>query len=118
MRKLKTTEVKPLRLKLMKAQKYICPLSLKLLTSTNACLDHSHQSGAVRAVLSRGANGAEGKILNLTKRFGACSNTMESIAFLRRLADYWELHRLPQTEYIHPSFGKPVKRKPRKRKLN
>ena len=113
MQKTTKAQLTEIRKELLLKQHMTCPLSLKRLTASTGCVDHCHKTGAIRSVLARGTNGVEGKISNLLSRWGGCVTTAEKSAFLRRLADYWDLHRIPQTDYIHYSHGKkkPVRRK-------
>ena len=70
-------------------------------------LDHCHDHGYVRGVLCRQCNSVkrgpvilgEGAVLKSAK---ACSRDMTTWEWLRALADYWEKHSEPQTQYIHP----------------
>lgn len=106
--KLKRSEIPQVKAKLMKKQEGVCPLCLrefKDLEPTNIVLDHCHHSGFVRAVLCRNCNGREGEILSRAVR-GSLGG--DYVSWLRRLADYWELHQTPQTNYIHPTFKTPA----------
>lgn len=116
MKLLKVKELKGVREEMLPKQGHRCPLTLKKLTVDTACLDHDHTTGRVRECLARGANGIEGKVFNLLKRWGGCHTHTDMSAFLRRLADYWDKHRLPQNDYIHPSHGKKKRVVRRKKK--
>lgn len=67
MKKLKQSEIKPLREKMLKAQGGQDPITG--LQITDAVLDHDHASGAIRCVLQREVNAFEGKVWNAYKRF-------------------------------------------------
>ncbi|AKA61834.1 exonuclease [Proteus phage vB_PmiP_Pm5460] len=103
--KLKASEVATYKEELMKAQKHKCPLcggSLKAITPINRVLDHDHQTGFCRAVVCRGCNGAEGKILNVISGYGkAGNNRYFQIQWLKKLLAYWEKHQTPQTDRIY-----------------
>ena len=96
--KLKTKEVKALRLDLLKAQGYKCALCSLDLTEEKAVLDHSHKSGAIRAVLHRSCNSLLGKVENNAPRYGV---NLE--AFTQGLGQFLALHSTPQSDLIHPS---------------
>lgn len=124
MRKMKRSEMPAVRLELFKKQNGLCPITqrpLPTLQSTNLCIDHDHDSGAVRAVLAKGVNGLEGKVLKLLTSWGSCRDKHEAIKILRGLADYWELHMTPQTDLIYHLHKTPeqkrlaVNKKARKR---
>lgn len=105
--KVKTSELPKIKKELLEKQRYVCPLTgrdLRSISSTNVVVDHCHSSGFIRAALTRGANGAEGKIKAvLGKYVGITHNdVIQQVKFLRNLADYLILHRVPQTNYIHP----------------
>lgn len=96
--KRQSEEVKPM---LMQQQGFICPackVDLRRLKPRDVCLDHDHRTGVIRGVLCRGCNGAEGKVTNLATRF---KKDLTQLQWLRNLVEYLEVHRAPQTEYIH-----------------
>lgn len=103
--KLKASEVASYKKELLEKQKYKCPLcggSLKAVTAINRVLDHDHTTGYCRAVVCRGCNGAEGKILGVVSGYGkAGNNKYFQIQFLKNLVEYWELHKVPQTDRIY-----------------
>lgn len=96
--KLKSTAVKKTRLELLEAQAYMCAICKLPCTIDQAVLDHDHTGGHIRAVLHRGCNAAEGKILNTLRRCGI-KNPAE---YLISLVQYHELHTTNQTGLIHP----------------
>ncbi len=90
---------------LVRRQHGKCPITgrdLRSMSSYNVVCDHDHQSGIIRAALPRAINGLEGKLLQACIRWAGCKNKGEVIQMLRGVADYMELHRTPQTEWIHP----------------
>lgn len=110
LKKIPRKDMAKVRAELFRKQQGLCPIShrpLPGLMSTNLAIDHDHDTGVVRAVLPKGINGLEGKVKNLLDRWGQCTSVYERIAILRRLADYWELHITPQTEYIYPTHKTP-----------
>lgn len=98
-------EIDAYKKELMEAQGNKCPLcggSLLAIIPKNRVLDHSHRTGYCRAVVCRGCNGAEGKILGLVAGYGKAGDSIYyQIKFLRNLADYWEKHQTPQTDRIY-----------------
>lgn len=104
MRKMKRSEMPAVRNELFKKQHGVCPITgrpLPTLHSHNLCIDHDHETGAVRAVLSKSVNGMEGKVKNVLTRWGQCQTPYDMIKVARGLADYWELHLTPQTDLIY-----------------
>lgn len=99
---------------LVRRQNGKCPITgrdLRAMTSSNVVVDHDHKSGVIRAALPRAINGLEGKLVQQCIRWGGCTNKNEIIIMLRGMADYLELHRVPQTEWIHPEHLSPVEKR-------
>lgn len=111
--KLKPRQVAPLRKEILKQQGGRCALCPdfidKDMSGRNACLDHDHMSGHVRAVLCSNCNGMEGKIWNLLRRMAGIRPGNKSVGYsdavdtAKRLVAYWEKHQEDQTGYIHPT---------------
>lgn len=105
--KLKNTKeaVDAYKKELMAEQGNKCPLcggSLLAVTGVNRVLDHDHDTGYCRAVVCRGCNGAEGKVLSVVSGYGKAGNNKHfQIRFLRNLLAYWEKHLTPQTSVIY-----------------
>lgn len=96
---------------LIKRQLGKCPITgrdLRAMSSTNVVVDHDHQSGVIRAALPRAINGLEGKLLQTCIRWGGCKSKGEVIKMLRGMADYLEYHRIPRTEWLHPTHLTPA----------
>ncbi|AGZ17747.1 endonuclease VII [Vibrio phage phi-A318] len=96
---------------LIRRQNGKCPITgrdLRSMTTTNVVVDHDHKSGVIRAALPRAINGLEGKLTNLCIRWGGCTSKRDIINMLRGMADYLELHQVPQTEWIHPEHLTPA----------
>ncbi len=90
---------------LVRRQHGKCPITgrdLRAMSSSNVVCDHHHGHGGIRAALPRGINGLEGKIKQALMRWGSCKTDSEMVKMLRSLADYMELHRTPQHEWLHP----------------
>jgi hypothetical protein len=109
---LKTSEILPYRdIKLerekrLKRQKGVCPLCGTEILPEEAALDHSYDTGHVRATLHRSCNGAEGQI----KRWaGQRSRGNDPTLFLKNLLKYWEKDY--SKNLIHPTFGKRERKK-------
>lgn len=103
--KLKASEVAEYKKELIEKQGGKCPLcggSLKAIAAVNRVLDHDHKTGFCRAVVCRGCNGAEGKILNVISGYGkAGDNRYFQLKWLKNLVEYWELHKTPQTDKLY-----------------
>ncbi len=97
--KLKTTGVKQTRLQLLEAQGFMCAICGRDCTDEQAVLDHDHTQGHIRAVLHRGCNAVEGKIINALKRYGI----KDVEGYLTGLLKYHERHATNQTGLIHPA---------------
>lgn len=68
MMKLKHSEIKEYREKLLIEQNNCCGLCGEFLSIEEAVLDHNHSTGFIRKVLHRGCNALEGIIVNNMKR--------------------------------------------------
>ena len=81
-------------------------------------LDHDHTTGALRGVLHRSCNGAEGKV-KTKAHLGHKGVKPED--YVIGLGQYLEKHKKPQTQLIHPSHltedEKRIKRNKRARTL-
>lgn len=122
--KLKAKEVPEYKKMLMQLQGNKCPLcggSLLAVTAVNRVLDHDHDTGFCRAVVCRGCNGAEGKILGVISGYGkAGNNRYFQIQWLKNLLAYWTLHQVPQTDklyHLHKSAAELREAKNRKARL-
>lgn len=103
-----------IRDELVRRQNGKCPITkrdLRSMTKANVVVDHDHQSGVIRAALPRAINGLEGKLVQMCIRWGGCKNKGEVIQMLRGMADYLELHRVPQTEWLHPEHLTPAEKR-------
>ena len=94
--RLKTSQLAPVRAKLLEKQKHTCPLcggSMKGGRKKPA-LDHDHTTGYIRDVLCVNCNGIEGKIHNLARRGAGKGKSVQE--YLRNVLEYWERHETPQ----------------------
>ncbi len=101
MRRLKTSEVALYRAKLMLAQGRKCALCGQTMKPADACLDHDHHSGAIRAVLCRNCNRGEGRVRTVAT---ACKRSGTQLEWLKSLVEYLTKHQYPQTQFLHPTF--------------
>lgn len=75
-RRITRGQVRAVSLKILKEQGGVCALTKRPIDTSAArgsassmVLDHDHLTGHIRGVLSRGANGAEGKVYNAVARW-------------------------------------------------
>lgn len=104
--KLKYSEVRPLREKLLTEQANCCALCQQPI-SDDAVLDHDHKTGEIRGVLHRGCNALLGKVEN---------NMPRNQVNLERLAKFAEnlikyLTDDAKSELLHPTYKSPEERK-------
>ena len=100
-RRITHAQIKKVRDVLIAKQGGSCPLcggAFKGNKSKQPALDHCHVKGNVRGVLCIWCNGREGKIFNLART----AHKDDPVGWLRRLADYLELHRVSQHGLRHP----------------
>ena len=107
---MKTTDIKAYREEQLSIDP-ICPLCGKEIQRDEATLDHCHVSGLVRRVLHRSCNSSEGRILHWAKR----SRATDPVDYLERLLRYWKDDYAENP--IHPTHGKPLRRKRKRSKL-
>jgi hypothetical protein len=108
--RIKPSEVKVVREELLDQQNgkcAVCGGAPKI-----PCLDHNHQTGAIRGVLCSGCNAYEGKI-SKWKHFAQVDDLPN---WLRGLATYLETHSTDQTGLLHPTHFTPDEKKARAKK--
>jgi DNA-binding sugar fermentation-stimulating protein len=98
-RRLKFAEVADVREDMLAQQGGKCALCKLACTSSEAVLDHDHDTGAIRGVLHRGCNSLLGKVENNHKRYGVKSLP----AFLGGASAYISSHRENRTGLLHPT---------------
>ncbi len=101
MRRLKTSEVAFVRTKLLVDQGRKCAICGLTMKASDACLDHDHTTGFIRAVLCRNCNRGEGRVrivATMCKRFGS------QLEWLTSLVEYLTKHKEPQTPFLYPTF--------------
>lgn len=103
LKKLKAKDVGSTRLLLLEQQGYRCGICGGECSIEQAVLDHDHKHGHVRAVLHRGCNAVEGKIVNALRRYAI----KDPAAFLLGLVKYHEVHAENRTGLIHPVHKTP-----------
>jgi hypothetical protein len=96
--RLKHSEVKPLREKLLKEQRGCCRLCGQPIVD-DAVLDHDHKTGQLRGVLHRGCNSLLGKIENNMPRSLVDLGRLSAIS--QNLIRY--LTATPVSEFLHPT---------------
>ena len=99
--KLKTTEVKSTRKRLLFEQVGLCALCREPLSEDKAVLDHDHKQGHVRAAIHRDCNIMLGKVENAAVRTGMGYDRM--VKFLQGASAYVIDHAENLTGLIHPS---------------
>ena len=100
MRQLKNQqEANTLKLELLEAQGFTCPITGYRLTMEDAALDHCHKTGQIRGPIFGGAN----RMLRESQwvRFGIRREDIPSV--LRKMADHIER---PQLEILHHTCRK------------
>lgn len=110
--KIRHVDLAKVRLAILKAQGFKCPLCLQPLhessTKKKPTLDHNHTTGYIRGVLCNNCNGKEGKIWNAARI--AAGKGKSTLDWLQRLVFYHDLHLDPQwgshtrRGLIHPTF--------------
>ena len=98
---LKGKDIQPLRDKILKEQKGICPICGKKIKKE--VLDHEHKkklkgTGQIRGVICFGCNLYLGRLENGSARYGIDRSDVPNI--LRRSAEYLEKEQYP---FLHPS---------------
>jgi hypothetical protein len=109
--RIKAKDLPVIKKQLIAKQGGICPLcsgTLYGVSPINVVVDHCHGKGHIRAALHRGCNGVEGKVKSLITSFG---RTPDPRIFLKNLLTYWELHKVPQTEWVHHTFKTPEEKR-------
>lgn len=113
-----TTKVKPgdirgIRERMVRAQRYKCPLCSEHLKQEDAVLDHCHDTGYIRQALHRSCNSAEGRVKEWA---GKRSRGDDPELWLKNLLKYWrkDFSHNP----IHHTHGakKRRRRRPRMKK--
>lgn len=105
--KVSRKDLSAIKKELLLKQKAICPICKKSLIRTpprDRVVDHDHKTGVIRAVLHRGCNGMEGKVLGSVTRWRGEMRYSEIRKTLLALIDFWDKHQIPQTRYLHPSY--------------
>lgn len=106
MRKLKYTEVPPVRARILAQQGGVCALCGD--PPDVPCLDHCHSEGHIRGVLCRGCNALLGKLENNRKRYGL-GNLLRFFKFVNNVSTYLTRHKFG--ELLHPTFKTEAEKK-------
>lgn len=100
--RIKAKDIPAIKAKLLKQQSGRCALCReKPEEPKDICLDHSYQTGFVRAVLCRNCNSIEGRIRHYANR-AKRNSTVE--VWVKRLIQYWEYHSNNPSGIYHPSY--------------
>ncbi len=99
MNRLKVSQIKAHRDKLLEYQYNRCALCGELLLGSSANLDHDHNTGLIRGVIHRDCNTLLGKIENFCNTFGH-ANIKE---FLSRVYQYMTEYN-SGVDIYHPSY--------------
>lgn len=100
--KLKFSEVRPLRDKMLHDNKGICPLCGEKIKGQDAALDHDHKSGHCRNTIHKDCNILLGKIENYINRYGKRfrdGRTLEK--FMSNVAQYMQEDY--SENHLHPT---------------
>lgn len=111
-RRITRGQVRAVSLKILKEQGGVCALTRRPIdtaaargSASSMVLDHDHHTGRIRGVLSRGANGAEGKVYNAVARWaGYGMQDKEGILqFLENMVAYLRKEPYDLLYYTHRS---------------
>ena len=109
-RRITRGQVRAVSLKILKEQGGICAITKRPIdtaaargSASSMVLDHDHLTGRIRGVLSRGANGAEGKVYNAVARWaGYGMQDKEGILqFLENMVAYLRKEPYDLLYYTH-----------------
>lgn len=109
--KLKYSEIKPLRERLLSEQTGCCALCQQPVLD-NAVLDHCHKTGVIRGVLHRGCNALLGKIENNMPRNQVDLDRLST--FAENLIGY--IVTDAKSELLHPTFKTQEEKKLKRKK--
>lgn len=104
MDRLKISEISAAKEVLLEQQDYLCSLcelDLSEVVSRDICLDHSHTTGQIRAVLCRNCNSIEGRIWNFANRAKRDRTIFE---WLIGMMEYIEYHENNLSGVYHPKY--------------
>ena len=111
-RRITRGQVRAVSLKILKEQGGVCAITKRPIdtaaargSASSMVLDHDHLTGRIRGVLSRGANGAEGKVYNAVARWaGYGMQDKEGILqFLENMVAYLRKEPYDLLYYTHHS---------------
>ena len=110
-RKIPRGQLKTFTIQLLKRDQDMCcaickkPIDLKVRgNKSDYVVDHNHETGAIRGILHRSCNSAEGKVLKAAGSWGAKDCSIgASIAWLKAMLEYHEHHEANPSPYIYPA---------------
>ena len=112
-RRIKTTEVRPVREGLYLAQAGRCRLCQDHIVKGEDVLDHDHGTGAIRGVLHRSCNALLGKVENNYRRHGV----KNLAAWAHGVTPYLQHHAINRTGLLHPTHKTEDEKRLRRNKL-
>lgn len=89
---------------------WLCEIDLRTVVP---CLDHDHETGAIRGVLCQNCNGIEGKIHNLARR---AKRDKTKYDFVNKILSYWNHFSACKRIEIHPTHKTPDEKRLRRNK--
>lgn len=109
MEQLKTSQIAPVRAKMLAEQGGKCALCQQACLPAQAVLDHCHKEGFIRGVLHRSCNSLLGKLENNRARYGL-GNDLAFAAFLKGVVPYLHSTKL-KYNVLHPTFKTPEQKR-------
>mgnify|MGYP003334931006 CR=1 FL=1 len=98
--RLRTKDIPAIRDEIASRQKFFCAICSCDLLGMIRCLDHNHETGAIRGVLCLNCNQIEGKVKNLARRGKRGLSPRE---FLEHIIWYWDKHAKDPDPRLHPT---------------
>lgn len=105
-KKLKAREKDDVKKAYLVRQGFVCPLcggSLRGLSLAKLALDHCHDSGYTRGVLHMGCNRVDGIVKKAVLQWGRTSGRVETVKYIRNLADYLEESIKSPSRLVYPT---------------
>ena len=116
MNRIKTKDIPALRERKLAEQNGKCAIcAVEITGDIKPCLDHDHQTGAIRDVLCNNCNGIEGKVFRLCRRMGRGKSPGWMLGLID---DYWLKHaeKFNSDPVFHPTHKTPDEKRLRRNK--